>query len=44
MSKPKKKEQSLKLKMPFEDALKKALNTPLPKPEKKAKAEKKKYK
>ena len=34
MAKPKKKDQPLKLNMPFEDALRKALNTPLPDTEK----------
>jgi hypothetical protein len=35
MAKPKKKEKPLKLDMTFEQALKKALNTPLPKKKKK---------
>jgi hypothetical protein len=37
MAKPKKKEKSLKLNMSFEQAMKKALNTPLPKNPKKKK-------
>ena len=44
MAKPKKKEKHLKLDMPFEDALKKALNTPLPEHEKKAATKKEKKK
>jgi hypothetical protein len=35
MAKPKKKEEPIRLNMSFQDALKKALNTPLPKKDKK---------
>ena len=41
MAKPKKKEEPIRLNMPFEDALKKALNTPLPESEKKSNKKKK---
>ncbi len=37
MGKPKKKEEPIKLNLTFEQAIKKALNTPLPKKEKKKK-------
>lgn len=42
MAKPKKKEEPIKINMSFEDALKKALNTPLPQSEKKSVIKKKK--